>query len=314
MGSNKPVYVRSHLRSGTFVNAYLRSLPTRQSYGSSSRRSGCLSVVGILLKITIWVVGLSLVLVIVLGLLLVDLVAYFGHRGQRSPEKDSLTASASAGVNIRHIVVPPAPPLTTADIKAGAIFCLVWIMANSIAGGFSDTLLVLSRAIKDEPLRGFAAPGLVGLAFGVLQGLVLRTKLQRFFWWLLATFVGMYIAALSGIFGYVGHLLSQRFDAITGKDTVPISVPTIIMTAGVMFGLCQWLVLLRKVNNSWLWIIVSAIGWSAAGFFFVDAVGSELNAETVLNIYAWLIAGSLFGVITGAPLFFLTRKPVLGVT
>lgn len=306
VGSDKPVFVRSHLRAGSFVNAYFRSLPSSRTSASVPRGSGCLGVIGTLLKVTIWIVGLSFALAIVFGLLLIDLVAYLDRRTHRHSERVGIYLPSSAHISAYSTTTPPAPSWTVADVPRGMIFYLSWIVANGLAGALSVALLIMTHALKEEPLRIFVSPGLVGLVFGIMQWLILRNKLPSSFWWVPATIGGMYLAALSGVMTYFVGLLFKLFDAMKGGETRSLLEP-IIMTAGLMFGVWQWLVLSRRVSHSSLWIIVSAVGWCTSGFLLVALVGVELNTVTILDTKAWLSAGIAFGIVTGIPLFLLSR-------
>jgi len=71
-----------------------------------------------------------------------------------------------------------------------------------------------------------------------------------------------------------------------------------LVTAGVLAGAVQCVVLVHRIPNAWRWILTSAVGWLAGVAAVLMAAGTGV------------FAGLVIGAVTGAAQWFLLRKEV----
>ena len=71
--------------------------------------------------------------------------------------------------------------------------------------------------------------------------------------------------------------------------------------AGSVAGLLQWFVLRPQFHKAGWWIVVSTIGW-AVGMAIGFAVGTA---------FGWPLIGAVGGALTGFPLIWLIRQPIV---
>ena len=159
---------------------------------------------------------------------------------------------------------------------------LGWVTAGFTTGGWAETLSL-------SPLVLF----LSWVVPGVLQWLVLRRKVSRAGWWVLATTVGYFVGWNGAIVlvGVVGWLGSNYVSGIVGE-----TVGWILLwgSYGAIIGVPQWLVLRRQVARAGWWVLVSTVAW----------VGGSL----AIGIASWALFGTVYGVITGIALAWLLRN------
>jgi len=178
-------------------------------------------------------------------------------------------------------------------VKIASGLWLQWVLAT--VGGFGLSLLFLE--IGERADMGVWSGLIGGGAIGLGQWLVLRGRIRKAWWWILASIVswGLIGASDLGALGWVAPRTMQiPLRLIFGfGDGVQI---------GCWLGALQWLVISRKVPRAWLWTLVStgswaiglAIGWGVGGmlrlatnFFLGDVLGLAI---------AWLVVGGLTGV------------------
>lgn len=127
---------------------------------------------------------------------------------------------------------------------------------------------------------------------GLLQGLVLRRFWRDTLRWTLATAAGL----------FCGFYLSARFvllDLYLGMSPEAGELDNLFgySTLGAVFGLFQWLVLRRHVQDAYWWIVVNMLAWTAGGLMFRgDSMG-------------FVATGGVVGVATGTILLWLIQKP-----
>ena len=156
-------------------------------------------------------------------------------------------------------------------------------------------LAVFSYNVLDGEWPGELAFG-IGIGVGVLQWLVLRRRISRAGWWVLASAAGGYgivQAMFLGAFeGYVGSLSFGALLSFTG----------VVAIGGAVTGTLQWLVLRGQVSRAGWWVLASAVGW-----------GLSMTAATA---YSWpgpmwlIVTGAVLGAVTGGALVWLLRQPV----
>ena len=131
---------------------------------------------------------------------------------------------------------------------------------------------------------------------GVLQWLMLRQRMARAAWWIVASLVSGVVAG-GVIFGVGGD---AGFTAEVARD---LDVGWVVEAGlyGAVLGVLQWLVLRGQVALSGLWVLASTVGWIVG-----DPVCSSLMGFGTLS---WVVFGAVYGAITGLVLVWLLRQP-----
>ena len=131
---------------------------------------------------------------------------------------------------------------------------------------------------------------------GVLQWLVLRQRMARAAWWIVASLVSGLVAG--GVIYWVGG--DAGFTAEVARD---LDVGWVVEAGlyGAVLGVLQWLVLRGQVALSGLWVLASIVGWIVG-----DPVCSSLMGFGTLS---WVVFGAVYGAITGLVLVWLLRQP-----
>jgi hypothetical protein len=93
------------------------------------------------------------------------------------------------------------------------------------------------------------------------------------FYWIMATTLGW----LVGVFLFNG-------------------IPLVI--SGVAIAAFQWSVLYKRIQNSWRWLVFSALGWIAGTIFLVLSVPDQMG----------LLAGPVLGAVLGVVQWLILRK------
>ena len=172
-------------------------------------------------------------------------------------------------------------------------FWLSWVLAFlsfPIAG-----LLAFFVVPVTTPVRAVIAGAIAGAALGLIQWLILKSRLPSLsVWWVAATSIG-FAAGLAMSIAFLG--------SETGGNE--------LLWRGAITGLCigtaQWIILRQvlPLPQSVIWIGVVAVGW-ALGWFVTRAAGIDLS----LKWYVFGVSGALtFQLLTGLALYFLLRLP-----
>jgi hypothetical protein len=89
---------------------------------------------------------------------------------------------------------------------------------------------------------------------------------------------------------------------------------------GISLGASQWLVIRKHFDRSWLWIIISSVGWAVAWIVYdiiiFDAIILRINNRGPLDLVQppfskpaefaiWGSIGIIYGLITGFLLAYL---------
>lgn len=192
-------------------------------------------------------------------------------------------------VPIKRILIPSSHFRTNHNInpmpwKSASFWLTLLTWTAATCAGFA---VVLLPGIPDF-LRILIALFLMGS----LQGLVLRRFWRDTLRWTLATAAGL----------FCGFYLSARFvllDLYLGMSPEAGQLDNLFVysTLGAVFGLFQWLVLRRHVQNAYWWIVVNMLAWTAGGLMFRgDSMG-------------FIATGGVIGVATGTMLLWLIQKP-----
>jgi serine/threonine-protein kinase len=169
-------------------------------------------------------------------------------------------------------------------------FWLFWALAflGFPIGGFIANLIVGPVATA---LRAGIAGAIVGVVLGLIQWFVLRAQIPMPFWWIIATSAGMALGLAISV-------------ALLGSEVSGNSLLGRAVITGVIVGAAQWLVLRQILPQSWIWIVVVALGWGI-GWFITRSAGIDLD-------FKWPVFGAsgalVFQLLTGLALYFLLRS------
>src|SRR6266498_1110176 len=168
-------------------------------------------------------------------------------------------------------------------------FWLFWVLAFlsfPIAG-----LLANLIGSVTSPVRAILAGAIAGAALGLVQWLVLKSRLPLLsIWWVVAMSIGM----------AVGLAIST---VLLGSETGGNELLWRAAITGLCMGIAQWIVLRQVLPQSIIWIGVMAVAW-AVGWFVTRSAGIDLS-------YKWSVFGAsgalVFQLLTGLALYFLFR-------
>ncbi|HET9912406.1 MAG TPA: hypothetical protein VFQ13_10980 [Anaerolineales bacterium] len=180
---------------------------------------------------------------------------------------------------------------------------LGWMLAT--AGGMLVGFLFAIPLVNllDLVIAQIAVPVLAGAAVGFAQWIVLRRYVTASSNWEL-------VDGTSWAAGYIlGLLLIQMLPSTIFIEFIGY------LLFGVIVALVQWPVLRREIPNLFVWIVASSLGW-AAGFWASEAVLSFLFHDPLIEpvistIVIAVTSGLVAGIITGAALVWIVRKPEL---
>ena len=141
---------------------------------------------------------------------------------------------------------------------------------------------------------------LCGIPLAVGEWLLLRRELGIKAWWVLATTFSWALC------WYINIVLAL----VLGEGTVGSIAGTVLfygLFPGVIFGICQWLVLRRRFDKSIWWIFATTAGWDIALFGLVVFSGAvETNLPATLYLFA--IIGMMLGAMQGLALVWMPRE------
>ena len=185
---------------------------------------------------------------------------------------------------------------------------LWWVMANTVAWPMALTVMLLGSLfwvglVESGLVTGFLLGASSGFLVGVLQWMVLRYRITRARWWILANTVGW------GVGGAVAAALPAAGPASV-NGTGPVAAGLTVA------GGLQWLLLRRQGARAGLWALANGVGWSiiAVVLWAVRWLGAEAGVvaiPTIVLVAVGVGPGAVFGVITGPVLVRLIRQPAL---
>ena len=185
------------------------------------------------------------------------------------------------------------------------LFWLSWVAASTAAillgSGMMYALIFLAKAvlpgINEDRLFGGLMFSVLGAVLGALQWLVLRTRLPRSGWWVLATGAGMLIGVA------LGGGIVQAISRITGQPWGWTSQPGILLLyilIGLSLAMAQLAVLWRRITSPVLWLLASMVGWLVLGLI----MGNSIDRTSDI-----LALGVVPAAFTGFALIRLIRTP-----
>jgi hypothetical protein len=166
-------------------------------------------------------------------------------------------------------------------------FWLLWVLASTV-GLYSGGIVGFIGGYAVEAILpnyvGVALLAGVGAGVGICQWLVLRRRVSRAGWWVLASILGLAVAA----FVSTAVALAGGYSAISENLVVGVG--------GAMAGIMQWFVLRRRVSRAGWWVLASTVGWAVSA--------AVLGPAKVPG------GGVGLGAVTGLALIWLLRQPV----
>jgi peptidoglycan/LPS O-acetylase OafA/YrhL len=145
---------------------------------------------------------------------------------------------------------------------------------SAIVRVVGDTIQVGGEThITEDYLFSYILFPLLGLLNGLLQYLVLRRCLPRMGWWIGATVLGWLLPL--GIFRLVYFLFPAAMVPSTLMNALQLAL------LGGLLGLCQWLVLRKKVPRAGWWILACAVGWSLAFLVAGATISTDLDVWAI---------------------------------
>jgi hypothetical protein len=155
-------------------------------------------------------------------------------------------------------------------------------------------LLAIFVIPVDTPVRALIAGAIAGAALGLIQWLILRSRLPSLSTgWVVATSLGMAVGLALGT-------------AFLGSETGGNELLWRGGITGLCIGIAQAIVFRRvlPLTQSFVWTGVVSLGW-ALGWFVTRAAGIDLSQKW----YVFGASGALtFQLLTGLALFFLLRS------
>jgi len=178
---------------------------------------------------------------------------------------------------------------------------LWWTLATAggMLIGFLPSIFLVN--VLNLGLAQIVVPALAGTLVGLAQWVALRRYLTAHSDWILAS-------GTSWAIGYVlGLLLIQNM-----PHTVLGGLAGYLLF-GAIVALVQWPLLRREVPHLLVWLLASAIGWTA-GFWASQAVlplffDGSLMAPALSTTVIAVTSGLVAGAITGLALVWIVRKP-----
>jgi hypothetical protein len=158
------------------------------------------------------------------------------------------------------------------------------------------------------------AIAVMGGVTGVTQWLVLRQRIQKAGWWILASVLGYgtgfwlgQSAADSAVLSLIGW---GRIAWLTIAGAV----------WGTTTGVAQWLILRQRIQKAGWWVLASATGltiglpvlalkwWLGVWPVYWWAIGTSVAHVRISWIVGWTLVGAIYGTITGLALAWLAGK------
>jgi hypothetical protein len=102
----------------------------------------------------------------------------------------------------------------------------------------------------------------VGAGFGIAQWMLIRKRVHRAGWWVLASAVGWTVGA--AVASATLLTVNNAVGTVAGLGSIKVAV-----------GIAQWIFLRKRVHGSGRWVWVNAVAWVAALIVVVALSGEE---------------------------------------
>ncbi len=178
---------------------------------------------------------------------------------------------------------------------------LGWTLATAggMLIGFLPSIFLVN--VLNLGLAQIVVPVLAGTLVGLAQWVALRRFLTAHSDWILATGASWALGYVVGLF-LIQHMPATVLGSLFGY-----------LLFGAIVALVQWPLLRREIPHLLVWMIASAIGWTA-GFWASEAVlplfynGSLIPPAVSTTVIA-VTSGLVAGAITGLALVWIVRQP-----
>jgi hypothetical protein len=202
--------------------------------------------------------------------------------------------------------------MTVERMHIGWRFWLQWVLASTVdwfvgfyVGFVSGTMFLVSTAksVPGDILVYFILGAALGSGVGLVQWLVLRRRISRAGWWVLASTAGFAVAVAGGsgaavvAFGYDMGGVMSGFMPVLGWTVVAA-------LGGAVTGTLQRLVLRGQVSRAGWWVLASTVGWGLS----MAVMARGFGVMGVGGLF-WPLAGAGLGAVTGGALVWLLRQP-----
>jgi hypothetical protein len=199
------------------------------------------------------------------------------------------------------ISIVPSPRTHRIELK----FWLMWVVASTAAVLLSFVVLygliiiakAISPSVNEDSMFGVIMFPIIATMLGVLQWFVLRKRIPKSGWWILATIVGLG----GGI--SLAIVAVQAFSRLTGQEEYWNYQPGLLMLfllIGFFLALPQLPILWSHFRGSLLWLLASMIGWLVLGLI----MGGTIDIPSDV-----LAVGAIPAMFTGLCLIWLMRNP-----
>jgi hypothetical protein len=190
--------------------------------------------------------------------------------------------------------------MKTSNKQVGWLFWLQWSLA-SIMGMFVGFFMgFIIAGLTHGVLGGRFAHAILGIVLGIgigaMQWLVLRRRLSRTGWWILATVAVGYTIVHAGFMG---------FSASVNSLNALLRWTGIVAFGGAVTGVLQWLVLRPQISRSGWWVLISTVSW---GLSVTVARAFSWGVDDADAFGALIVTGAILGTVTGAALIWLLRQ------
>ncbi len=196
--------------------------------------------------------------------------------------------------------------MNTERAQVGWGFWLWWVLASTVGlavgmvvrplafyvvgawltwGGGIEVVFALDDVVAYE-VAVVLSGALGGTSVGIAQWLVLRRRVARAGWWVLASSVGLAVGMV------VGPDIIP--DLSRAEPTFVVGIAQVALRGvrdGASMGIAQWLVLRRRVARGGWWVLASTVGL-AVGVLFSVAAG-VIYAPITGGVLVWLLRQSV---------------------
>jgi hypothetical protein len=194
---------------------------------------------------------------------------------------------------------------TPRTYKTDLKFWLMWVIASTAAILISAVVLyglifiakAIYPSINEDRAFGISMFPVIATMFGVLQWLVLRKRIPKSGWWILATVIGLG----GGI--ALAVVAAQAFSHFTGQEEYWNYRPgllTLFLLIGFFLALAQLPILWHHFRGSLLWLLASMMGWLFLGLIMGGTI------DRISDVFA---IGAIPAMFTGFCLIWLMRNP-----
>ena len=189
-------------------------------------------------------------------------------------------------------------------LSVGRVLWLQWVLAGILGRVVSGAIVGYAYPAMAARLGDIAAAiagvCLLGMAVGVAQWFVLRQRIARTGWWVLASTIGTAVGAYESV----------RFELLDLHVGPGIELDPLL--AGAVFGgllaVLQWLALLWRVKRGYWWILASAVAHSVSRFT-ANVVSMALGQLGPMLVQEVVVGGGS-AALTGLLLVWLLRHPI----